>query len=579
LTFSYLKQEYLARTVRGVLDQFPSDQETPAFQDLRIGVQAVAAGSVRLTHISVANLNDLAVRLEDWCSANRLTIIETAMNALGRWMFSDATTVNRKRVEKHLAYLLLGLEHHLGIKAFSRRMRERLSLHGYTDCASLKAACLTALEAARDDLLRIIDARCVFMAPDISMHTASMRMGDVAFLQWGTPELEGYLSPGARGALASDPKRTPYTAYLTVETRCHPDGLAEALNDAAVRIQVITGFLVSQSSGYYHPPRQYRALVFRPNELKLLPDHPSGVPQNSRLVVYPEKAPYFERLYMDYIAPALAAPVEPSLQERFRRALRCLRKASFAAGCGEWAQAYSSAWQAYEVVFGGNESRERGALISRRVAALSIGPDALRSDDTFLLTEKDLVQFCGAWTRGEVEGLNAEKELQELMSSVSVAGGADRGTIQFLQASFDSDNTDVLLRWKENQITEAAAQGSADQMQLEVKKRHGELRDRLVQCYKLRNDIVHAGYDYEPVAEEMYKEISGLFRSFVINLAFNCTAKRTYAVLLNSLDEEWMGPDHHVREKAYFYWLDRGSPTGDDWADWFRAEREVVDDA
>jgi hypothetical protein len=227
------------------------------------------------------------------------------------------------------------------------------------------------------------------------------------------------------------------------------------------------------------------------------------------------------------------------------------------------------------VVFGGNEARERGALISRRVAALAVGPDGLRSDDTFSVTEGDLVQFCAAWARGEVTILNMDADLRRLMSDAVATGTVDRGTLPLLQMYLDDDgNADALFEWKARQINESATSASPEDVRNKNRERRCELRARLEECYKLRNDIVHAGYDYEPVAEEMYNEISRLFGSFVINLAFNCTTKRTYAAFLYALDDEWRGPERRLREKAYFYWLERGRPIGDAWADWFRAERE-----
>lgn len=576
LTFSYLTQEYVARTVRGVLDDFPSDQDAPAFRELRSAVQAVATGSVRLTKSSVAHLNDVAIRLANWCDANRLTIIEVAMNALGRWLFSDATPANRRRVEKHLAFLMFGLESHIGVDVFGRRMRECLSFSGYSDPASLKAACISALTAARDDLLQVVEARCVFIAPDIKMHADTMRIGDVAILKWGTPALEDFLSTRVQEVLAPGAENAPYTAYLTLSTSCHPEGLGEALTDAASQIQIVTGFLVSQTSGVYNAPRQYGGIVFQPNSAAFLHRHPSGKPRNSLLLVTREKAQYFEHLYTDYIAPALDMPVEPSLQERLRRALRSLRKASYSAGSHEWSQAYASAWQGYEVVFGGTESRERGATISRRVAALAVGPDGLRTDDSFTVTDEDLVNFSQDWKQGKVNGLNIDQDVEEMLSSIA-DNGANAEVLLILRTSLDSDANDVLLRWKEDQITGGLPEVTSDNAQLESNRRREELRVRLEECYKLRNDIVHAGYDYEPIAEEMYKEISGLFQSFIVNLAYNCTRKVTYTELLTAMDDEWRRPvltDHKIRERAYFNWLERGQPIGDDWADWFCAEQE-----
>jgi hypothetical protein len=575
LTFSYLKQDYLARTVSEVLRQLPADKDAAVFGGLRSTVAPLANGAKPLTPESVAVLNNIAIDLADWCDNNKLAIIEAAMNGIGRWAFSDAKPANKRRVDRYFAYLLLGLENHVGSDVFCRRMREYLSIAEYDDCRTLKNACIEALKTYRDDLLRISNAHCIFICPDIKMYAESMSLGEVRVLRWNSPDLQSFLTQPVRQHMEKRAMAAPHTAYMTLVVPCHPDGIAEALVKASSLVQQKTGFLVSQSSGAYCPPLRYAAFGFLPGTDGFQRSDPTGTPRYSDLAITADLALDFQELHRNYIEPALREPVERSLRERLRRMLRGLRRASFAAGCGEWSQAYSCAWQAYELVFAGSEGRDRGALISRRVAALAIGPDSLGIDDSFDITDEDLYTFCAAWKRREIEGFRPGEEAQAVMSRLAERAGADRGLLKALAMSLGSDETDVLLRWKMNQVTEAARGKTAAQVRLEVHRRRSEVMARLEQCYKLRNDIVHAGYDYEFVAEDMFKEMTSLFRAFVINIAFNCAAKVTYPALLEALDEEWEGAERQIREKAYLYWLGRGQPIGDDWADWFRAVRET----
>ncbi len=575
LTFSYLKPDYLVRTVRSVLDSFPSEHDAPVFHDLREELGKIVSGAIVLDETAVAVLNDLAIGVIDWINDNRISIIESSMNILGRCLFSAHSRSKCRRIEQNIAYLAIALEHHMSIDVFCRGLRETLSFHGYENSTALKEQCLRVLETFRDNLLTVETARCVFVCPDIAMYVTSLNLLDVQLYSWESGGLQDFLSEQAKEKLMTFKEKTPWTAYLTVKATCHPQSLSAAVDTAVERIQQISGFFASLDVETYHPPKKYAGVCFLPGKPIKNVWGPSGKPQHSKLRITEDRAQYLENLYRDYLVPALSTPVERNLQERLRRTLRGFRKASFSAGSHEWSQAYSAAWQTYEVVFGGTETRDRGQSISRRVAALSVGPDALRSDDHFEVSDSDFVEFCEAWKRGEVSGL-ADQNLHEVIHN-TIQNGASPEEIRFVLGGFGTDFIDILLDWKERQVQETLEQVPAEQTRTAILARREEVRIRFEECYKLRNDIVHAGYDNDAVAEEVYKEISSLFSSFVINLAFNCTQKLTYTALLKALDDEWRGPASHeesIRKRAHALWQERGEPKGDDWRDWFQAKKE-----
>ena len=380
----------------------------------------------------------------------------------------------------------------------------------------------------------------------------------------------------ASTVLSATAARHPSAAVGVVLATSHPDDATTAYVEAAARVEERLGFLASQSPAY-HPPRTYCGIAWSGVDPRLVQWRSSGVAANSLLVVSADSAAEFRDLYVRYIAPALRSPVAPSLSERMRRCLIALRRASFSAGCCEFSQAYSNAWQSYEVVFGGSEARERGRTIAGRVAVLAIGPDSLRSDDSIIASETNLLEMATAWGADptvvpEIDGLH--ELLHEICESSCPAQ-----TARDLYPCLDSDMANALFDYTEAGFEQQIASRSDAEKAALIDSQRDRVRQRLDECYKLRNDIAHGGYDNEEISETMYREIAGLFGSFIVNLAHNCYVARDYNALMAIVDAEatrlLKAPDGELREKAYALWEQRGRPIGDDWADWYQARLEL----
>ncbi|HTN92666.1 MAG TPA: hypothetical protein VL242_53725 [Sorangium sp.] len=586
LTFSYLAQDYVATSVQPVLAGLPDSNILPSLVALRDMASRIETAEIRLTTQSVGALNNLAIKFLEELAQNRTALIVEAINNLGRYIFSNFSRSNSSRVQRHINLLGVAIDQHLSEEFLCRRFREELSFQGYDDRASLKKLAIQALERLRDDLQRSTTASCLFVCADIKMSSERFDVGAATFFPAGDPELRRRTSSCAEASSWLDQKikEDSYAAYALVEARCHPDDRDTAIENAAGHLEEVLGFLVSQqATPRFSPPRRYEALGFLANTPGVTFYCPSARAQNSLLLVRPPDGTYFSQLYSKYIAPALAAPVEPMLQEKLRRMLRTLRRASFSAGCLEYSQAYASAWQAYEVVFGGVESRERGDSIARRVAALAIRPDALGADDAVELDDGDMIQLAKAHKSGDSK-LQLEPATSALLNELADAQNPTEQELLWVRMSFGSEELEEVLAWKERQIAAAASSRSEDESTMLAVQKRDQLRWRLQECYKLRNDMVHAGYDEESVAETMYLEIFSLYSSFVTNLAFNCTKKVTYDALLDAIDKEWRrgrttepstSDEAAIRLAAFDAWEKRGRPMWDDWADWFSARKAL----
>lgn len=580
LTFSYLTSDYVVATVSPVLRQLPPLDGIPAYQTLCNLVSEIASGRQAIDAQTVRVLNSTAFALLAALEGQRYELFRDSLSTIGRLAFRPPSSSTEAQVARFFNLFSFTALDRLSPELIARRFREELSFDGYTDAASLKAQTIQALIRLREDFLRTSSARCVFFCEDIQMNGPAFTLGDVQFT--AADDLRSKLeSDNALAWVETTSSKHPHAAYAVVDVACHPSDLHTAADRATAELDTILGYVASRANRSFSPPSRYTWIAVSVDSTALAFGFASCMARDSVLFLRPDDGENLQLSYNKFVSPALREPVEALLREKLRRVFRTLRRASFSAGCHEYSQAFASAWQAYEVVFGGTESRDRGDSISKRVASVAILPNAVGTTDNYVLTPEDFLEFARAFASGSLD-LQFEELATAALLAFSKESAPTADDARMLQMSMNSDEVGQILDWKGLQLSANASARTETELEPQVVRRRDELRRRLQQCYKLRNDIVHSGYDDEGAARPMYAEVSTLFGSFVLNLAYHFARHKTYVELLNALDLEWQrgracrqDDDGAVRSLAFDLWKRRGRPLGDDLTDWFTAREKL----
>ncbi len=579
LTFSYLSKDYLSKAVLPALEAIDDDTGLPSLTALRELVQRLSSSEGTLDATTIPGLNDAALAVTTELQANHATIITNAMNSVGRRFFAKDTPSNRRAMTRALNLLFLSLCERLNEMTVCRLFRDAIApLHTAPE-KTIKPETISRLIQVQADLCRRVNMTVFFVLPDIKMHCDDFSIGDATFMtaasatQWVSENG----NPQAVEILERHSKRTPYAAFVRLASTSHPADAGGGISAAAERLELVTGFIASQAKEYA-PARCYTSFAFAAGHPGCSFRAASGAPSASLFLAKHESASTLSMLYRDYIQPALRDPVEPALREKLRQALMSVRRARFGVGCAEYSQAFSAAWQTLELLFGGSESRDRGATISKRVAALAVGPEGFQSNDSIVINDEDLILLAKdqSGPGGSIRG-HLSAEILVSLQIVADEESPDVSGLNVLRAAMSSDDADAVMDWVVERRAESASANPAN-----VLERQDDLRARMIELYKLRNDIAHSGQSFEPFAELAARELVGLIGSFIANIAFNFEKARTVQRFHELLDDCWRAthppspvssePDR-TRIVAYLLWRHRGSPVNDAFTDWFAAER------
>lgn len=584
LSFSYLKKGFVETNARTVLEALPAKvAHLPGLARLRDAVDDVVCSKTPLTTETAPALNDLALEMFVELESGRAVILVESLEGWARFALAEPNVTNARRAAHYWNLLMVAMRDHMRERAYALAFRDALDFVGYEDWKTMRAMLRPRLDALRDNLVRVSSATCVFFCKDIKFSTEAFRLGATAFLP-STSKDEILGTAEAASTLVEFGARHPNATLAVVRAACHPHDPKMALLNASRTAHEAFGFLVSHSGLEFGPPAHYAGVAVVEGSGEWCTCSASAELRDSLsvLLLRPEDGPLLANLYDRFISPVFDADVEPVLQEKLRRVLRTLRRVAFSARSGELSQACATVWQAYELVFGGAEGRGRGLLIARRVAAMSVTRDAFCSDDSVELSNADVLGFARSYVAGDAKFSPKFTDFDQFLREL-VQNGVVPNDENLLHTWFSSDDLEHVFEWKQRELADEAARLPHEVKMERVVEKRDQLAARILDYYRLRNDIVHAGYDNEGAMTPLLDSMLYLLKSFVLNLGFNFQKKRDYATLLSAVDAEWAygrsftdsGALSLLVQTAYFLWLDRGCPVGDDWADWFAADDRI----
>ena len=507
-------------------------------------IEELQRGNAVLDGPFALQLNRSATELAKTCEERSLHLLREALETIGRFAFAKRNPKNERQITHALTQIAFASYRHCGSSYAFRRLASALRIQALPHTKkAVKKELIERLTSARDHLVETVVHVCVFQVDGMHLSIPEFKLGQVAFHNTEHALLRSVLAdlPEAVPKFAGADKSGP--AAAVVRATAHPSGGSEAIANAEEELRLVLSFIAT-SDPAFTPARSFPGRAYRGGSKPYTTTSPPRSKIRSFTHIDAGTAGLLQDNWTEFIAPLLEPEFDSVLSSRFRRALECIRRASFLQALGERTEAFLCCWGAFEVIFGGYESRERGKAIGRRVAPFIIDRTGTPHNKSFQVTPDDLRRFLNDGKQGKVSlDLDAD-ELEMVETLLEDDDPRSAWTI------LGSSTSKSLLAWKERQVRarlEEVDEAEAREARL---RGYALIRDRFRSYYKLRNDIAHGGYENEAICGRFADELLDYYYSIFLNITFNFSRVSSYDQLLYKLDQESSLSAHAEAETA-----------------------------
>jgi len=509
---------------------FPLPCLSPPLAAVATMIDDIRSGRRTFDQISKKELASAAQTVRHASKADFATQSRALVENVARFGFAASTPSNARRALRAARLLAVVSSYAMSPRLLAEEWQAAvhgLDLNG--DVPSIKAQLKVALGLLADHLADFVSWTVILAADNVNMRVSEFSLGDVRFYNPRLVEMNamGLQKEGAEGPpdFFSDPSGR--AVVKTLALRGDRQFAVEAARTSFIFAQ---GLIAALDESFNANPNPAALAFHGSDSYHLVPGGKTTL--GSRFYANSRHVHALTTRFDTYTKPMLVdGSIEPTLREKYLRAVRLTVDATAAATAGLFASALASIWTAFEVLLLDEEMGDRGKVLARRLSSFAVGEDALRADDVIETSEGDADEFvvdcmAGSYTPTQtviVKAIgrlkNGEVDATQAASQVHLFGAED------------------LTRWRLAKTAKQAASLPPEERARRLRERVDEVVAEVREWYRLRNDIVHGGYGATSYVKDMYDDLRDLFRNVITNYAYNAASFKTCQKMMTRIDD------------------------------------------